>query len=228
MDETIKFHSVDSKEKEISGENNVFGTFSKPLFVGFAFLLVAIFMSSINGSISAPFFAIYIMEIFGSGTSLAMLAYFPAGILSSLIAPKLGLYVDKIRPELGITLSTIAGALITWLLINTKNLWIFSLLLLIDVTIATAGGLIFQNLMSRINLDSRGKIFGIQTFITNSGGIMGPLIGGIIFDIDPIFPFLISIFVELAIIPLYWVVIRYLLPHIAEKLDIHSSNKAID
>lgn len=228
VDETIKFHSVDSKEEKISEENKVFGTFSKPLFVGFAFLLVTIFMSSINSSISAPFFAIYIMEIFGSDMSLAMLAYFPAGIISSLIAPKLGLYVDKIRPELGITISTIAGALITWLLINTRNLWIFSLLLLIDVTIATAGGLIFQNLISRINLDSRGKIFGIQTFITNVGGIIGPIIGGYIFDFNPKLPFITSIFVELAIIPLYWVVIRYLLPHIAEKLDVSSSNKAVD
>ena len=138
------------------------------------------------------------------------------------------MYVDKIRPELGITLAAISGALVTWFLINTTNLWIFSLLLLIDVTIGTAGGLIFQNLMSRINLESRGKIFGILTFITNIGGVIGPIIGGYIFEIYRKLPFITSIFVELAIIPLYWIVIRYLLPHIAEKLEVYDSNDTIE
>ena len=100
------------------------------------------------------------------------------------------------------------------------NIWIFAILLLIDLTIGLSAGLIFMNLMSRIKIQHRGKIFGLASFFTNLGGAIGPILGGFVYDtLGPKSPFIISIFVELFMIPLYWVIIRILIPYADESYD---------
>ena len=52
------------------------------------------------------------------------------------------------------------------------------------------------------------------------GAIIGPIIGGFaLVQIGFTSPFIISIFVELSVIPLYIVAIRLLKPYMAEKFD---------
>ncbi|MHA1192422.1 MAG: MFS transporter, partial [Promethearchaeota archaeon] len=181
------------------------------------FLMSVLFLSSINGSIAKPFLNIYVIETIESNIQLVTWAYLPAGIVSTLLAPKLGQLIDKLRPATGITITSMLGALVTWLLINSANIWVFTLLLLLDLTIMISSGLIFQNLLSRISLKNRGKILGSGEFFQFLGAFIGPLLGGIVWDfIGPSFPFIISIFVELSLIPLYLVVVYYLIPHLAE------------
>ncbi|MHA1106047.1 MAG: MFS transporter [Promethearchaeota archaeon] len=188
-----------------------------PIILGSFFLMSVLFLSSINGSIAKPFLNLYVIETIESNIQLVTWAYLPAGIVSTLLAPKLGKIVDKFRPAIGITITSILGALVTWLLINSANIWVFTLLLLVDLTIMISSGLIFQNLLSRISLKNRGKILGSGEFFQFLGAFIGPLIGGIVWDfIGPSYPFIISIFVELSLIPLYLVVVYYLIPHLAE------------
>lgn len=83
-----------------------------------------------------------------------------------------------------------------------------------------SSGLIFQNLVSRISIEHRGKIIGIGEFFSFLGNVFGPILGGIVWDlVSHQFPFIISIFVELSLIPLYLIVVYYLIPHLAEKYD---------
>jgi MFS family permease len=52
------------------------------------------------------------------------------------------------------------------------------------------------------------------------GAIIGPIIGGLAMDqIGFTSPFIISIFVELLVIPLYIIGIKLLKPYMAEKLE---------
>ncbi len=219
VDESIKFYEPsdnltnliikDNKEKhpKLAGS----------MILGSFFLMSVLFLSSINGSIAKPFLNIFVIETIESNIQLVTWAYLPAGIVSTLLAPKLGKLVDKFRPAIGITITSILGALVTWLLINSANIWVFTLLLLVDLTIMISSGLIFQNLLSRISLKNRGKILGSGEFFQFIGAFIGPLLGGIVWDfIGPSFPFIISIFVELSLIPLYLVVVYYLIPHLAE------------
>ena len=128
--------------------------------------------------------------------------------------------VDKLHPLIGITITSTLGALITWILINAANIWIFSFLLLFDLAIGMSAGLIFQNLYSRISTEHRGKIFGIGDFFAFLGAVIGPLIGGMVMDLISLqFPFIISIFVELSLIPLYLGAVYLLLPHMAESYE---------
>ena len=219
VDESIKFyepldnltnpHIKENKEKHAK--------LAGPIILGSIFLMSVLFLSNINGSIAKPFLNIYVIETIESNIQLVTWAYLPAGIIATLLAPKLGKLVDKFRPAIGITVTSTLGALVTWLLINSANIWVFSLLLLIDMTIMIASGLIFQNLLSRISLKNRGKVLGSGEFFQFLGSVIGPILGGVVWDFyGPNYPFIISIFVELSLIPLYLVVVYYLIPHLAE------------
>ena len=224
VDESIKFNKFSDNiiNSPIKENNNNHTKLTTSIIFGSIFLLLAILLSNINGSIAKPFLNIYVIETIESNIQLVTWAYLPAGILATLIAPKLGIIVDKFRPAIGITATSMLGALVTWFLINSANIWVFSFLLLIDLSIMMASGLIFQNLLSRISLKNRGKILGSGEFFQFLGAFIGPLLGGLVWDfIGPSYPFIISIFVELLLIPLYLVVVYYLIPHLAEVYEIN-------
>jgi len=219
VDESIKFNepSENSNNPLIKENTAKHVKLAGPIILGSIFLMSVLFLSNINGSIAKPFLNIYVIETIESNVQLVTWAYLPAGIVATLLAPKLGKLVDRFRPAIGITVTSTLGALVTWLLINSANIWVFSLLLLIDMTIMIASGLIFQNLLSRISLKNRGKILGSGEFFQFLGSVFGPILGGVVWDLyGPNYPFIISIFVELSLIPLYLLVVYYLIPHLAE------------
>ena len=219
VDESIKFHEPSANLTNLFNNENKekHANLAGPIILGSIFLMSVLFLSNINGSIAKPFLNIYVIETIESNIQLVTWAYLPAGIVATLLAPKLGKLVDKFRPAIGITVTSTLGALITWFLINSANIWVFSLLLLIDMTIMIASGLIFQNLLSRISLKNRGKILGSGEFFQFLGSVIGPILGGVVWDFyGPNYPFIISIFVELSLIPLYLLVVYYLIPHLAE------------
>ncbi|GAG82047.1 unnamed protein product, partial [marine sediment metagenome] len=134
-------------------------------------------------------------------------------------APYIGVLSDKINNTIGIMISCVTGALFTLLLINTTNPILFSLYLVVDSTFAIGGGLILMNLYSRISKVHRGKVFGLTSWIGRWGGITGPIVGGILWDLNTSqAPFILSIFVEIALIPLFILAIWKLEPHLAEKV----------
>ena len=219
VDESIKFNTPSNHltNRSIKENNNDQTKLAGPIIFGSIFLMLVLFLSNINGTIAKPFLNIYVIETIESNVQLVTWAYLPAGIVATLLAPKLGILVDKFRPAIGITITSTLGALVTWFLINSANIWVFTLLLLIDLTIMIASGLIFQNLLSRISLKNRGKILGSGEFFQFLGSFIGPLLGGIVGDFIGLrYPFIISIFVELSLIPLYLIVVYYLIPHLAE------------
>jgi len=218
IDESIKFEQ-NNKQPEIELRNEK-ESFTKPLMLGMAFLFIVILISSINGSIAKPFLNIYMIEYIEPNIQLVTYAYLPAGIIATLLAPKLGELIDRLKPAIGIPITSSLGALVTWLLINSYNIWIFALLLLLDLMISMATGLMLQNLISRISLEHRGKILGVGDFFSASGNVVGPLIGGIFWDLSgPKSPFILSIFIELSLIPLYLIVAYVLIPNLTEKYE---------
>jgi len=228
VDESIKFlenSNINNNMTNNSTKKSKF-LYSTPMIIGIIFLMSVLFLGSVNGSIAKPFLNIYLLENIESNVNLVVWAYLPAGILATLFAPKLGAIVDKLLPSVGITITSLLGALVTWFLINSGNIWIFAALLLVDLTIVISASLIFQNLVSRITIEHRGKILGFGEFFAFFGAVFGPILGGIAWDfIGPQFPFIISIFVELSLIPLYLAVVYLLLPHIAESYEENKNKK---
>jgi MFS family permease len=172
----------------------------------------------VNGPLAKPFYQYYILSNITSDPNFVTLIYLPSGILALLIAPYLGKLADKIIPYLGMIITGILGAIATLLLINTYNPWGFMVILILDSTCATTEGLILQNFISRVTKTHRGKLFGLRSLFGQIGGVIGPVVGGLLWDsLGMKWPFIVSIFVELALIPLFIIAMKKTLPHLAEK-----------
>ncbi|MFW9824907.1 MAG: MFS transporter, partial [Candidatus Thorarchaeota archaeon] len=229
VDESIKFSDENENNSDIISDEILYEKKrSRSMVMGTILLLILLFLSSINGNIARPFLNIYVIENIESNVNLVLWAYLPMGLVATLLAPKLGSFIDKLRPSIGISITWSLGSLLTWLLINATNIWVFSVILLFDLAIGMSAGLIFQNFYSRISTEHRGKIFGVGDLFAFLGNVIGPILGGMVWDlISPQFPFIISIFVELSLIPLYLTAVHLLIPHMAESYEFKKKEEVI-
>ncbi|MFX0043645.1 MAG: MFS transporter, partial [Candidatus Hodarchaeota archaeon] len=141
---------------------------------GFIILTFAFMTSSANQTIAPPFFQRYLIEELNvTNPTIVMIIYFPSQIISLLLSPRMGKLADKINPQLGIAIVSGFGALVTWLIVNSNSGIMFGIILTFDVTLAWAGSLVLQNVLSRISKGHRGKIFGIAQWMSFLGAIIG-------------------------------------------------------
>ncbi|MFX1307106.1 MAG: MFS transporter [Promethearchaeota archaeon] len=188
---------------------------------GFIILITAFMTSSANQTIAPPFFQVYLInELKVTDPTMVMIIYFPSQIISLLLSPRMGRLADKIKPQIAIAFISGFGALVTLLIVNSSSGLIFGIILTFDVTLAWASSLVLQNVLSRISKGHRGKIFGMTQWMSFFGAIIGPIVGGLAWDhLGPQSPFIISIFIELSVIPLYITAIKLLKPYMAEKIE---------
>lgn len=207
VNEYDKINSLAAIDINIKSNNTTkIGELSRFYVIGLITILLVMFLASVNGSIARPFLIPYFIGQISNDATIATLVYVPSGIVSLFLATRLGQLADKMNPYLGITIGSFSGALMTYLLINTNDIIVFALLLTFDVTIALTTGLVLMNMISRITVAHRGKILGFQQASSNIGNIVGPILGGILWDAYSVFtPFLISIVVEILLhTPLYY------------------------
>lgn len=224
VDENEKFQypndSVDESDK-LSETNNTLSEKSPKLYIfGVILLFFALILGAINFGIYRPFILPIVFTNLSEPAALISWFYLPATITGTLIAPKLGTVADKINPYLTLTIASIIGGIITWIIVFfTTNIYLFSVLLVIDNTIMLAAGFVFINFLSRVSVKHRGKIFGLITSFDSLGMIIGPILGGLVYDISRTTPFIISILVEWALIPFFVFGIWILNPQIIESLE---------
>ncbi|MFX0074770.1 MAG: MFS transporter [Candidatus Hermodarchaeota archaeon] len=188
--------------------------------LGIFLLFLGLFLSAINVGFYRPYIQPYVLENISSNAGLVAWFYLPTSIIGSLIAPKLGTIADKINPNIAITVASFLGGIVTWLIINSGSLWIFGILLVVDQTIMLTTGFVMVNVLSRVSIKHRGKIFGLITFLESIGMIVGPFLGGIIWEsVNPQAPFIISIIVEWSLIPFFIIGILILNPFLVESKE---------
>ncbi len=195
--------------------------------IGFAALILALFATSITSTIYSPFITAYLIENLLTDVSvvivpiLVMIVYFPAQVISQLAASKLGKSFDRISPLRSVIVIGFIKALMIWLLIYAFSAFDFAVILIFLYIAAESNVYLIQAIMSRISIKHRGKIFSLNMWIDRLGRVIGPLIGGIIWDtMGDTIPFIISIYIGLCLIPLYVFAIRKLRSHMIEQVDI--------
>ncbi|MFX1346006.1 MAG: MFS transporter [Promethearchaeota archaeon] len=200
---------------------------NKSFIVGFFALILVILITSIAGTIYSTFISAYLILNLLPGFSdniipiIVMIVYFPAQVLSQLVAPKMGKLFDRISPTLSVIIVNVFKALMIWLLIGAFTSIDFAIILILLYISLESNGYLIQAIMSRVSIKHRGKMFGLHMWVDRLGRVIGPLIGGILWDtVDEIAPFIISIFIILGHIPVFVFAIRNLSPYMVEKIDI--------
>ena len=208
VDESIKYHTevVEAWKVEDKSYLQFFKDLPSGLTTILMLLLVLLFISSVKASTAKPFILVYLTQNIESDPFIASLVYVPAGLASVLLAPYLGKIGDRLNPKIVIGFGSILGAIVTWTIINTNSLIVFSILLLFDELIVITTELMIQNVFSKISIANRGKVFALETLFVDFGAVIGPIFGGVLWDAYGFrAPFIFSIFVELLLIPFFFI-----------------------
>ncbi len=191
---------IHAQEKIISKRSKI----PRAFILGFILIFLSLFLTSLNDFITHPFIQVYLVDELKFSFTFVLLAYTPGALISYILAPIFGKVADKINPYLGITFVSIAGAALTYWLVNVSEVWMFSIIFLLDRGFALTGALLVKSFVSRLSVEKRGINLGFSWSIANIGGVIGPTIGGILYDTyGATMPFIISIFVELGLIIFY-------------------------
>lgn len=195
-------------------------TLSSFYYLGIIILFSGFFLTAINSGIYRPYIQTYVLSNINNNAELVAWFYLPTSLVGALIAPKLGTLADKLNTYLTVAISSFFGGVVTWLIINSGNLWFFSILLIIDQTIMLTTSFIFINFLSRVSIKHRGKIFGMITLFESIGMIIGPLLGGFVWEgISHQAPFIISIIVEWTLISFFIIGMKLLNPYLVEPIE---------
>ncbi|TFG21435.1 MAG: MFS transporter [Promethearchaeota archaeon] len=221
VDEKIKFvedAQLPPDEPKSDSRYEIYKRSKNLIILGFIFLSLTVIFSSMNEHITRPFLQVFMYDILNLSTIKVMIILYVAGIIALIAAPKLGVYADKVG-VIGFIIVSFLGAIVTWILISTTIQWLFISLLLVDLILATGGQLIAQSLFSRISVSHRGKVFGLMEWMNLLGWVIGPLLGGLLWDnFNPKTPFIFSIILELSLIPFFLLSLRYLKQQMVEKV----------
>jgi len=199
----------------------------RTFYIGVVALILGLLATSISGTIYSPFVSLYLIQTFLFDFStrivpiIVMIVYFPAQVLSQLVASRIGKSFDRISPLLSFIVIGIFKALMIWLLICAFSAYDFAIILIFLYIAAESNVYLIQAIMSRISIKHRGKIFGLNMWIDRLGRVIGPIIGGIILvSSDLKVPFILSVYIGLCLIPVFVFAILKLSPYLVEQVEI--------
>ena len=241
VDESITFEKFSSSlnefnleanntlKKQEKIENKVVNN-KKPyriFYIGFIALNVVILLTSITGTIYSPFISAFLIENLLPDIPeiiipiIVMIVYFPAQVISQLGASKLGKVYDRISPHTSIIFIGCFKAIMIWLLICAFSAYDFALFLIFLFLALESNNYLIQAILSRISIKHRGKVFGLYMWVDRLGRVIGPIMGGILWDtLGYNLPFIFSIYLGLLLIPIFIFAIRKLSPYMVEKVEI--------
>jgi len=212
------FENIESKE-------NIHHPSRKRFYIGFISLILAILVTSITGTIYSPFISAFLIENLLPSFServipiIVMIVYFPAQVISQLVASKIGKIYDHISPSKSVFFIGIFKAILIWLLIYTFTPIDFAIILILLYIVLESSNYFLQAIMSRVSIKHRGKMFGLNIWIDQLGRVIGPIMGGFLWDtLTYSAPFIVSIFIGLALIPFMIFGIQKLNPFMIEQV----------
>lgn len=173
-------------------------------------LLVIVFINSISAAMILPIFMIYLQDKFSNNIIMLACAFFPALLIESLFARKIGEFSDKVGKVKAMVMGVIICGAVTLLTPNSESLIILAMLW----CISSVGNILYdlseKGLYSELSHESyKGEMYGISTFISDAGSVIGPLIGGVIYQtISPKSPFYLNAFIMFSLAILIFILLK--------------------
>jgi MFS family permease len=219
----IKQYNIDNSNTRLESNKKLKNGTNRMFLISFSIFTFAILITSIIGTMFSPFISAYLIENLLPGVSaiiipiVVMVVYFPAQVVSQLLASKIGKIYDKISPTISVIMIGIFRAIILLLLILTLSPIDFAIVLILLYIVLESNNYFIQAIMSRVSIKHRGKVFGLHMWIDQFGRVIGPLIGGFLWDnIGYDAPFVFAIFIGICLIPVLVFSIRELNPNMVE------------
>ncbi|MGD8732141.1 MAG: MFS transporter [Anaerolineales bacterium] len=187
------------KVNETLPESDSHAIRSKPLSSQLIVLMGVVAITSISSSMIWPLLMIFLQDQLNATIGALALAYFPAALINSILPTHAGKLTDHIGRKRPMIAGLWIGALTSFLIPNLASVLGLALLWGVEnigLTISFPAQRAFvADIAGR---DVRGTSYGLYTFAHFLGAVIGPVLGGWMFDsISPSAPFYFNTFVLL-------------------------------
>lgn len=176
--ETKKYNST-VKQKDTSSKKNKFKNLSKDTIK----ILFIVFIVTIGSSILNSVIMIYLIDKFSSNIMLVAIAYLPSLIAESLFSAKIGNYADKSSKKKSMILGLLTIAIISIVTPSTDSFVILCILWIISTVGGILYGVCIRSIYTNVTNDSKmGIMYSVYSIVCDFAVVIGPLIGGLIYD----------------------------------------------
>lgn len=155
------------------------GRVSRPLMVlmGIVFLTTAAFQAV------SPLVLIFLQERFDASLMELAWAYFPMAVIWAALPSRMGAIGDRLGRKLPMALGLLVGGSVILFLPHTPSLVLLAVLWALEALAFTASVPAEEALVADLSgTDRQGESFGLYTFASGLGAVIGPLIGGWLYD----------------------------------------------
>lgn len=157
-------------------------------------LLLVTLITGMSWSMLAPVLMFYLQEHFTSELSYLALAFLPAGLVWATLPSRLGKLADRFGRKPLMVLGMVAAAATSFLVPWLTSLWMVAGLWAFQALCFAAGDPAEQALVADLTGgDQRGRGYGLYTMAAGIGAVIGPFVGGWLYDAaSPAVPFFLS------------------------------------
>lgn len=146
-------------------------------------ILIINFITSLGSSILGPIFMIYLLDKFQNDITLVAYAYIPSLIIESILSQRIGRFSDKNGKKKSMIMGIIICAVVTIITPGTNSVVMLAILWCVSSLGGSLYNLSEQGIYTEVtNESSRGEMYGVYTMVGNCAGVVGPLIGGILYE----------------------------------------------
>lgn len=164
-----------SSEQTKPGCNRLNSNFTK--------LLLIVFINSISASMLSPLLMIYLQDRFTTNIRTLATAFIPAALVYAFLPSRLGGISDKFGRIMPMVIGLIGSGIVSLGFTHMYSIEVLVILWVLESIGAVMASPAEEAFVSDIvGKDIRGSAYGLYLFISSLGAVIGPLIGGWLYD----------------------------------------------
>ena len=179
---------------------------TRPLLI----LMGIVFLTGASAAMVWPLLMVFLEDSLGVGIAELALAYLPAAVIGSVVPSRAGRLADRFGRRALMAAGLLIGALASALIPHLRTVgWLAALWAIESIGYAASVPAERAYVADIAGEDTRGASYGLYTFAYFLGMVVGPLVGGWLYDvIHPAFPFYLnSLFLVVGAV-LVWAFLR--------------------
>lgn len=182
---------------------------SRPVSSRLLALMGIVFATGASSAMVWPLLMVFLADHLGAGVVELTIAYLPAALIGAVLPSRTGSWADRFGRRSLMVAGLLVGAGASVLIPHLRTVALLAALWAVE-SIGYAASIPAERafVADIAGADTRGTSYGLYTFAYFLGALVGPLVGGWLYDaVDPSTPFYLNAAVLLAGAVLVWTVL---------------------
>jgi MFS family permease len=148
-----------------------------------AALLIVVFIMSASEAMLGPIYLIFLQDKFTTHISKLAWAFLPAGLVTAFLASRLGALSDRFNRIKMMALGLAGSGTISLALPGAPSIPFLAILYTFSAALwAISGPAVTAIFADLAGIERRGRSYGLFALVGSLGFVLGPIIGGILYD----------------------------------------------